>query len=159
MSMKELTDFHSLTISKQASMPKEIIEPMLKNFEVNLQQTIAQMTSEQAALVRQEQAVVQARDAHEETSDLLEELRQQRATTEALLKTCEAALARTTNRPSGQNIRGIKSTNHGTAVAGVINPSGQEVAMQQDISDVSADTHGLSLAGVINNLDFSTLRR
>lgn len=132
---------------------------MLKSFEVNLQQTMAQMTSERAALVRQEQAVAQAEEAHEETSELLEELRQQRATTEALLKTCEAALTRTNNQPSGQKIRGIKSSNHGTAVAGVINPLGQEVTVQQDISDVSADTHGLSLAGVINNLDFSTLRR
>lgn len=157
--IEEVTNFDSLTMSTQASMPKEMMEQMLKQFEVNLQQTMAQMANDSTALVRQEQAVTHAEEADEERNDFLEEIRQQRATSEALLKTCEEALRRTINKRTGQKIKGLKATNHGIALAGVINASGQEVTVVQDISDVSADGYGIAIAGVVNNLDFSTLGR
>lgn len=132
---------------------------MLKQFEVNLQQTIAQMANESTVLVQQEQAVTHTDEADEERNDFLEEIRQQRATSEALLKTSEEALRRTVNKRTGQKIKGLKATNHSIALAGVINAPGQEVTIVQDISDVSADGYGIAIAGVVNNLDFSTLGR
>lgn len=56
-----------------------------------------------------------------------------------------------------QNIRDVKASDDSTAVAGLINISGEQLLIDQDISGVTASTRSFAGAGVINNLDFGSL--
>jgi hypothetical protein len=71
---------------------------------------------------------------------------------------CQEALLKTVYERTGQNIRGVKATNYSSALTGFINTSGEELKIDQDISDVTADHWSVAVAGVIKNLDFKDLR-
>ena len=90
--------------------------------------------------------------------ELLEEIRQQKASNDTFRKICEEALSRTTYERRGQKIKGVRATNDSSALAGFINTSGEESKIEQDISDVTANNRSFAGAGVIRNLDFRDLR-
>ena len=70
----------------------------------------------------------------------------------------EEALSRTVYERTGQMIRGVKATNNSSALTGFINTSGEELKIDQDISDVTADNWSVAVAGVIKNVDLKDLR-
>ena len=70
---------------------------------------------------------------------------------------CEEALSRTVYERTGQKIKGVKATDHSSALAGIINTLGEELKIAQDISDVTATNRSFAAAGVIRNLSFKDL--
>jgi len=70
----------------------------------------------------------------------------------------EEALSRTVYERTGQKIKGVKATNNSSALAGFINKSGEELKIDQDISDVTADNWSVAVARVIKNVDLKDLR-
>jgi hypothetical protein len=71
---------------------------------------------------------------------------------------CEEALLRIVYEHTGQKIKGIKAMNDGIALAGFINTSGEELKINQDISDVNTNNRGFIIIGVIKNIDIKDLR-
>ena len=71
---------------------------------------------------------------------------------------CKEALSRTVYKRTGQKIKGIRATNDGVALAGFINTSGEELNINQDISDINADNRGFIIVGVVKNVDIKDLR-
>ena len=71
---------------------------------------------------------------------------------------CKEALSKIEYERMGQKIKGVKATNSSSALAGFINTSGEELKIDQNISDVTADSQSIAVAGVIKNVDFKDLR-
>jgi vacuolar-type H+-ATPase subunit E/Vma4 len=98
-------------------------------------------------------------ESEQSRQELLQELKRQQAANTVFREMCEEALSRTVFERTGQKIKGIKATQDSSALAGFINASGEELKINQDISDVTADNRSFAAAGVIKNLDFKDLRR
>jgi hypothetical protein len=98
-------------------------------------------------------------ESEQSRKELLRELKRQQAVNTVFREMCEEALSRTVFERTGQKIKGIKATQDSSALAGFINTSGEELKINQDISDVIADDRSFAAAGVIKNLDFKDLRR
>lgn len=91
--------------------------------------------------------------------ELLQELKHQQASNIHFREMCEQALSTTVYERTGQKIKCVKATNDSSALAGFINTSGEDLKINQNISDVTADNRSFAAAGVIKNLDFKDLRR
>jgi hypothetical protein len=132
----------------EAVIEREILraENERSSIESSLQQLSIKGTQQNAEVERSRQ-------------ELLEAIQQQKVSNDIFRKMCEEALSKTTFERTGQKIRGVRATNDSSALAGFINTSGEEVNIEQDISDVTADNRSFAGAGVIRNLDFNDLRR
>jgi hypothetical protein len=151
-------------MSRQDNLMKQMKDMMLQQNEVILQQQIAQADSETTGLEHSLQnftadSKTEADEESEQSKEeLLEELKKQQAASTALRDMCEEAFSQTVYERTGQKIKGVKATNDSSALAGFINTSGEELKINQDISDVTADKRSFSAAGVIKNMDFKDLR-
>jgi vacuolar-type H+-ATPase subunit E/Vma4 len=96
-------------------------------------------------------------ESEQSKQELLQELKRQQGTNTALRNICQEALLQTVYKRTGQKIKGVKATRDSSAVAGFINTSGEELKINQDISDVTANNRSFAVAGVIKNLDFKDL--
>ena len=130
---------------------KEMKDMMLQQNENVLQKEIARVDG-QGTEMKTFQELEQNRQ------ELLREIRQQQASNDTLRKICEDAISRTINERTGQKIKGVKATDHSSALAGFINTSGEELRVDQDISDVNAHNKSFAGAGVIKGLDFRNMR-
>ena len=151
-------------MTRQNTAMKDMKDMMLKGNETALEQKITQAQSNSTEIENDMRQLMARNSAQlsEETEqnkqDLLQEIQQQQASNDVLRRMCEEALSRTVHERTGQKIKGVKATNHSSALAGFINTSGEELKIDQDISDVTADSHSIAVAGVINNLNFADLR-
>jgi hypothetical protein len=142
---------------------KEMKDMMLKQNEAILQQEIVRADSQTAEIECSLQQLsvgsnTEPSESEQSRKELLQEIRQQQASSNTLRKMCEEALSRTVYERTGQKIKGIKATNYSSALTGFINTSGEELKIDQDISDVSADNRSIAVAGVIKDLNFKDLR-
>jgi hypothetical protein len=143
---------------------KEMKDMMLRQNEAVLQQEITradgQRTDIERALLHISVAdnTQASGESAQSRQELLHEVRQQRASNDAFRRMCEEALSRTVFERTGQKIKGVKATDHSSALAGFINTSGEELKIDQDISDVTATNRSFAGAGVIKNLNFADLR-
>jgi len=141
---------------------KEMKDMMLRQNEAALQQEITRAESQRTDIERALQHVSDNPQASEESAqsrqELQHEIRQQRASNDAFRRMCEEALSQTVFERTGQKIKGVKAADHSSAVAGFINTSGEELKINQDISDVTATNRSFAGAGVIKNLNFADLR-
>jgi len=143
---------------------KEMKDMMLRQNEAVLQQEITradgQRTDIERALLHISVAdnTQASGESAQSRQELLQEVRQQRASNDAFRRMCEEALSRTVFERTGQKIKGVKATDHSSAIAGFINTSGEELKIDQDISDVTATNRSFAGAGVIKNLNFADLR-
>lgn len=155
---------HSITTTRQEYIMKEMKDVMLKQNETILQQEIARADGQRTEIESSlEQLSVGestrlSEESEESRQELLQEIRQQQASNNALRKMCEETLSRTVYERTGQKIKGVKATDDSFALAGFINTSGEESKIDQDISDITAHNRGFAAAGVIKNLDFRNLR-
>lgn len=137
---------------------------MLQQNETVLQQQIARADNETAELKRSLQQITFGGniEADEESvqsrKELLGELKRQQAANTILRDVCEEAFPQTVYEHTGQKIKSVKATNDSSALAGFINTSGEELRINQDISDVTADSRSFAAAGVIKDVNFSDLR-
>jgi hypothetical protein len=152
-----------LAVASQKELAKEQKDSILQANEADLEHELTRQGKE---MVEIEQSLQQLTaggstepDGESEQSkhELLQELERQQAASTALRNMCEEALSRTVYERTGQKIKGIKATNYGIALAGFIN-TGEELNINQDISDVSADDRGFVVIGVVKNLDIKDLR-
>jgi hypothetical protein len=129
-------------MTHQENVMKEMKDIMLKQNETVLQQEIARADGQRMEIESslQQLSVSDCTQLSEESEqsrhDLLQEIRQQQASNDALWKMCEEALSRTVYERTGQKIKGVKATNYSSALAGFINTSGEESKIDQDISEV-----------------------
>jgi len=160
----------SLTTSRQENLMKEMKDLMLQQNEVVVRKQIAQADTETAEIDRSVQQLTlsdsgelghvsrQSEESEQSKQELLQELGKQQAANNAFKEMCEEALSKTIYQRTGQKIKGVKATNNSSALTGFINTSGEELRIDQDITDVSADNRSIAVAGVIKNLDFKDLR-
>jgi hypothetical protein len=145
-------------------MMNELRDAILRQNEAFLQQEISRADGQCAEIQLSLQQVEasdngqQNGDLEQSRNELLQEIRQQQASHDAFRITCEGELSRTVYERTGQKIKGVKATNHSSSLAGFINTSGDELTIDQDISDVTADNWSVAAAGVIKNLNFKDLR-
>ena len=142
---------------------KEIKDMMLQKNEAVIRREILRAESERSSIESSLQQLSisdtqQNAEVERNRQELLEAIHQQKTSNDTFRKICEEALSRTTYERTGQKITGVRATNDSLALAGFINTSGEEVKIEQDISDVTADNRSFAGAGVIGNLDFSGLR-
>ncbi|KAF2686546.1 hypothetical protein K458DRAFT_476409 [Lentithecium fluviatile CBS 122367] len=159
-----------LTTSRQENLMKEMKDIMLQQNEVVVRQQITQADTETAEIDRNVQQLAMSRsselsrvsqqteESEQSRQELLQELGRQQAANNALKEMCEEALSKTIYQRTGQKIKGVKATNHSSAFTGFINTSGEDLGVDQDITDVSADNWSVAVAGVIKNLDFKDMR-
>jgi DNA anti-recombination protein RmuC len=142
---------------------KEVKGMMLRQNEATLQQEITRADEQKTNIERALQQISNAddtqagEDSAQSRRELLHEIQQQRASNDAFRNMCEEALSRTVFERTGQKIKGVKATDHSSAVAGFINTSGEELKINQDISDVTASNYSFAGAGVIKSLNFADL--
>jgi hypothetical protein len=91
-------------------------------------------------------------ESEQRRQELLQEIRQQQASNNALRKMCEEALSRTVYERTGQKIKGVKATDDSSALAGFVNTSGGESKIDQDISDITAHNRSFAAARIISRL-------
>jgi hypothetical protein len=149
---------------------KEIKDMMLQQNEAVVRQQIGRADTETAEVERSMQQLTASRggelssvpqqcsESEQSRQELLQELKLQQAANNAFKAMCEEALSNTVYERTGQKIKGVKATNHSSAITGFINTSGEESRIEQDISNVSADNWSIVAAGVIKNVDFKDLR-
>ena len=136
---------------------------MLKQNEAVIQQEITradrEITGVESAIqkISTYEITGRGKESEESRQELLSEMRQQQTSNETFRKVCEEALSRTVQERTGQKIKGVKAINHSSALAGFINVSGEQVRIDQDISDVIAENRSFAGAGVIENLNFKDL--
>jgi hypothetical protein len=144
---------------------KEMKDLMLQQNEAVLQREIVQADSQTTEIDRSLQqlsissSTELSKASEQGRQELIQEIRQQQVSNNTLRKMCDEALSRTVYERTGQKIKGVKATNHSSALTGFINTSGEESGIDQDISDVTADNWSISVAGVIKNVDFRNLLR
>ncbi len=142
---------------------KEVKDSMLKGNEVRLDKEKARANRDLAAIESSlKQLSVSIRDEVNEESkrnleQLLEEMKEQKASNEVFRKTCEKALLKTKNIHDGieQEIKNTKADTNSRAVAGLINTRGEVRNIKQNISDTSATGGSFAGAGIIQDLDLS----
>lgn len=158
-----LTLTPSIATARQENMMNELRAAILRQNEAFLQQEISRADGQCAEIQLSLQQVEagdngqQNGDLEQSRNELLQEIRQQQASHDAFRITCEGELSRTVYERTGQKIKGVKATNHSSSLAGFINTSGDELTIDQDISDVTADNWSVAAAGVIKNLNFKDL--
>lgn len=151
-------------MSRQENLMQGMKDMILQQNEAVLQQQAARVGSQTTEIERslQQLSVGGSTELSEESEqsrqELLQEIRHQQISNSTFREMCQEALSRTVYERTGQNIRGVKATNHSSALTGFINTSGEELKIDQDISDVTADHWSVAVAGVIKNLDFKDLR-
>ena len=157
-------DTYSITMTRQEGIMQQMKEMMLKQNESVLQREMARANGERAEIesAMQQLSVTddtyRSEESEQSRRELLQEIRQQVASNDAFRKICEEAISTTVFKRTGQKIKGIKATDHSTAVAGFMNTSGEETKINQDISDVTAGNRSFAGAGLFKNLDFADLR-
>lgn len=161
---------HRIAASRQETLMKEMKDMMLQQNEILVRQQIAQADNETAEIERSLQQLTVDRsselnhaseesgDSEQSRQELIRELGRQQSANTAFREMCEDALSKTTYERTGQKIKGVKATNNSSALTGFINTSGEELKIDQDISDVAADNWSVVVAGVIKNVDFKDLR-
>ena len=142
---------------------EEMKDMILQQNEAVIQREILRAESERTAIESSlQQLSVSTTQPNEEAErsrqELLEEIRQQKASNDTFWRICEEALSRTIYERTGQRIKGVRATNDSTALAGFINTTGEQLKIDQDISDITADKRSFAGAGVIMNMDFKDLR-
>src|SRR5947209_15997243 len=122
---------------------QEMKDVMLKQNETVLQQQSARADGQRTEIESSlQQLSVRdgtrlSEESEQSRQELLQEIRQQQASNDALRKMCEEALSRTVYERTGQKIKAVKATNNSSALAGFINTSGEESKIDQDISDIT----------------------
>jgi hypothetical protein len=153
-----------LAVVNQKELAKEQKDSILKANEADLEQELTRAGKEMVEIEQSLQrftvggSTERDKESEQSKQELLQELEKQQAASTALRNMCEEALSRTVYQRTGQKIKGIKATNDGIALAGFINVPGEELNINQDISDVSADNRGFVIVGVANNVDIKDLR-
>jgi hypothetical protein len=153
-----------LAVVNQKELAKEQKDSILKANEADLEQELTRAGKEMVEIEQSLQrftvggSTERDKESEQSKQELLQELEKQQAASTALRNMCEEALSRTVYQRTGQKIKGIKTTNDGIALAGFINVPGEELNINQDISDVSADNRGFVIVGVANNVDIKDLR-
>ena len=145
---------------------KEVKDSMLKSNELRLDEEKARANRELAVLASAlKQLSVRIREEVNEDSkrnleQLLEEMEEQKASNEVFRKTCEEALLKTKNIHDGieLEIKNTKADNSSSAVAGLINTSGEVRDIKEKISDTSATGGSFAGAGIIQGLELSIPR-
>ncbi|MCJ1314317.1 hypothetical protein MMC25_007998, partial [Agyrium rufum] len=136
-----LTTATLLAVVSQKELAKEQKGNILKANEADLERELTRVGKE---IVEIEQSLQQLtvsgstepdEESEQSKQELLQELERQQAASTALRNMCEEALSRTVYERTGQKIKGIKATNDGVALVGFINTSGEELHINQDISD------------------------
>lgn len=146
---------------------QEMKDMMLKYHEDILQQQLDRANTETAKtedVIQQlttrggeSGPVSQDRESEQSRQEILREFGRQEATHNVLRDMCIEALSQTVYERTGQKIKGVTATNNSSALAGFINASGEELRIDQDISDVAADNWSIAAAGVIKNMDFNAM--
>jgi hypothetical protein len=159
-----LTDINRLTTTRQGYLMKEMKDAKLQQNEAVHQREIARADVERTATKASLQqlsvggSIRLSEESERSRQELLQEMRQQKASNDAFRRICEEALSRTVYERTGQKIKDVKVTNYSAALTGFINTSGEEFKIDQDISGVTADNWSIATAGVIKNVDFKDLR-
>ena len=150
-------------MARQESIMKEVKDSMLKSSEESVDKEKARANRELTAIeVSMRQISVSIRDEVNEESkrnleQLLEEIREQKASNEVFRKICEEALLKTKNVHNGieQEIEKTEADSNSRAVAGLINTPSEARNIKQNISGTSAKGGSFAGAGVIRGLDLS----
>src|SRR4051794_12954900 len=71
-------------------------------------------------------SITQPNEEAERSRQLLEEIRQRKASNDTFRKMCEEALSQTAYERTRQKIKGVRATNDSSAWAGFVNTSGEE---------------------------------
>ncbi|RSL94796.1 hypothetical protein CDV31_014160 [Fusarium ambrosium] len=145
-----------LKMTRQEGMIKELGDQMLGHLETLLTKKLAEADEDRKAMVRYE-AEALALSHDEDKQDLIRELGQQRAMINAYQGICEKALKTVVFERTGQTIRDVKATDNSVALTGFVNAEGEEMRIEQDISQIAADGRSIAVAGVVNNVDFVAL--
>ncbi|RSL61319.1 hypothetical protein CEP53_005152 [Fusarium sp. AF-6] len=145
-----------LKMTRQEGMIKELGDQMLGHLETLLTKKLAEANEDQKAMVRHEAEALAPSD-DEDKQDLIHELGQQRAMINAYQGICEKALKTVVFERTGQTIRDVKATDNSVALTGFVNAEGEEMRIEQDISQIAADGRSIAVAGVVNNVDFAAL--
>ncbi|KAI5456445.1 hypothetical protein BGZ63DRAFT_429096 [Mariannaea sp. PMI_226] len=141
-----------LKTARQPFMTKEMMNPMLQQFESVLERQIVEVKQEQSALARYSPP---RNDRNRE--DILQEIRYQRKTYEAFQKLCEEALKQTVHQRTGQKIFNVKAHDKSVALTGFVNAEEEETRIDQEISDVAANVYSIAVAGVVKKIDYVAL--
>ncbi|RYN21506.1 hypothetical protein AA0112_g10182 [Alternaria arborescens] len=157
----------TVTMFRQDNVMQEMKDMMLKYHEDILQQQLDRANTETAKtedVIQQlttrggeSGPVSQDRESEQSRQEILREFGRQEATHNVLRDMCIEALSQTVYERTGQKIKGVTATNNSSALAGFINASGEELRIDQDISDVAADNWSIAAAGVIKNMDFNAM--
>lgn len=153
-----------LAVASEKELAREQKDSILKANEADLEHELTRAGKEMVEIEQSLQLLTVGRstepdeESEQSKQELLRELERQQASSTALRDMCKEALSRTVYERTGQKIKGIRATNDGVALAGFINTSGEELNMNQDISDISADNKGFVVVGVAKNIDFKDLR-
>lgn len=143
---------------------------MLQQNEIVIRQQLGRASTATVELERSIQQLKPARNTRlgsitqrgkvsdESRQALLHELACQNSANNTLKAVCEEAISTTVFERTGQKIKGVKATNHSSAIAGFINASEQTARIKQDISDISAQDWSFAFAGVMDSVDFKDLR-
>ncbi|RSL90927.1 hypothetical protein CEP51_000480 [Fusarium floridanum] len=145
-----------LKMARQEGMIKELGDQMLGHLETLLTKKFAEANEDRKAMVRYEAEALTSIDV-EDKHDLIRELGQQRAMINAYQGLCEKALKIVVFERTGQTIRDVKATDNSVALTGFVNAEGEEMRIEQDISQIAADGRSIAVAGVVNNVDFAAL--
>ncbi|RMJ17206.1 hypothetical protein CDV36_003147 [Fusarium kuroshium] len=145
-----------LKMARQEGMIKELGDQMLGHLETLLTKKFAEANEDRKAMVRYEAEALTSIDV-EDKHDLIRELGQQRAMINAYQGLCEKALKTVVFERTGQTIRDVKATDNSVALTGFVNAEGEEMRIEQDISQIAADGCSIAVAGVVNNVDFAAL--
>lgn len=153
-----------LAVASEKELAKEQKDSILKANEADLEHELTRAGKEMVEIEQSLQLLTLGRstepdeESEQSKQELLRQLERQQASSTALRDMCKEALSRTVYERTRQKIKGVKATNDGVALAGFINTSGEELNMNQDISDISADNKGFVVVGVVKNMDFKDLR-
>ncbi|MCJ1312307.1 hypothetical protein MMC25_005981 [Agyrium rufum] len=151
-------------VVRQKELVKEQKDNILKANEADLEQELTRASKEMVEIEQSLQQLIGSgntepdEESEQSKQELLHELERQQAVSTALRNMCEEALSRTVYERTGQKIKGVKATDDGVALVGFINTPGEELNINQDISDVSAAGKGFVVVGVVKNVDIKDLR-
>jgi hypothetical protein len=159
-----LIRIYSISMSRQGSLMKEMKDMMLQQNETILYQQATRVDNQNMEIERslQQFSISDGTGLNDESEqcrqELLQEIRQEQSSNNTFREMCVEALSRTVYERTGQKIKGVKATNYSSVLTGFINTSGEELKIDQDISDITADNWSVAVAGVAKNVDFKDLR-
>ncbi|RSL42674.1 hypothetical protein CEP54_015403 [Fusarium duplospermum] len=132
------------------------LKEQLNGFSEWLDKRLTGANEDREALVLYEAEALASSDV-EDKQDLIHELGQQRAMINAYQGICEKALKTVVFERTGQIIRDVKVTDNSVVLTGFVNAEGEEMRIEQGISQIAADGRSIAVAGVVNNVDFVAL--